>query len=156
MHTQSFSLPADIYVLTLPPLSPLLSGWSTPARGKVLPSWIPTSRSACVLVPSKAWRPMCSGWTRPRICPRGLICWWRAATAPPSSSKRSRQVQIDSQKMFLAVFCDSFHHLDVFLFKSSLKTQTTRRHKEFTLFSFVVKICFCFQLWSAKILNITW
>lgn len=152
MRTQSFSLPAGIYVLTFPPLSPLLSGWSTPARGKVLPSWIPTSRSACVLAPSKAWRPMCSGWTRPRICPRGLICWWRAATAPPSSSKRSRQVQIDSQKMFLVTVFTTW----TFLFKSSLKTQTTRRHKEFTLFSFVVKICFCLQLWSAKILNITW
>lgn len=142
MHTQSFSLPADLYVLTLPPLSPLLSGWSTPARGKVLPSWIPTSRSACVLAPSKAWRPMCSGWTRPRICPHGLICWWRAATAPPSSSKRSRQVQIDSQKMFLGVFCDTFHHLDVF-FQIQFKNQNYQ--KEFTLFSFVVKYAFVFN-----------
>lgn len=106
MHTQSFSLPTH---LTRPPLSPPRSDWSTPARERVLPSWILTSLSACVLAPSKAWRPMCSGWTLPRICPHGLICWWRAATAPPSSSKRSQQVRIESQK--IAIFCNAFHHL---------------------------------------------
>lgn len=70
-----------------------LSDWSTLAQEKVLLSWILTSRSVYVLAPSKAWRPMCSGWTLPRNCPPGLICWWRAATMLLSSSKRSPQVQ---------------------------------------------------------------
>lgn len=67
---------------------------STLAQGKVPLSWILTSHLVYVLAPSKAWRPMCSGWILPRSCPPGLICWWRAATVLPSSSKRSPQVQM--------------------------------------------------------------
>lgn len=68
-------------------------GWSTLAPEKVLPSWTLSCHLACVQVPSKAWRLMCSGWILPRTCPPGLICWWRVATVLPSSSRRSPRVR---------------------------------------------------------------
>lgn len=102
---------------------------STLAQGKVPLSWILTSHLVYVLAPSKAWRPMCSGWILPRSCPPGLICWWRAATVLPSSSKRSPQVQM--QRFVWLSDCTCYGFLHLIVEKFNFETWSIRGHQEF-------------------------
>lgn len=97
--------------------SSLLSDWSTPAQEKVLLSWTLSCRLACVQAPSRAWRPMCSGWILPRSCPPGLICWWRAATTLLSSSRRSPRVQTQILWPLVSLYAQLLHlHVENYSF----------------------------------------
>lgn len=120
MHTLCSSGSSYTMNLNYPPFHPRSShtffspstDWSTLAQEKVLLSWTLISHLACARALSKAWRPMCSGWTLPRSCPPGLICWWRVAIMLLSSSRRSPRVWIQ-RFVWLPVRSSIFLHLGV-------------------------------------------